>query len=189
MQIKCAWRKPQSPTCNVKSMSNVFVDPTVDFQGENVKFTQALRKYNIKRTHNRLSADVFVLPNVTQLGQRIQWCTMLSGSCVCDLKCLISGGKAGSSVAFKAVVSSRRMVWCSDNFRASHGELYNILNHTIALPLSNWKWIATKEQLLDKAKKRTANRAGEIVAFVASAEQLREGTSCQKCLGPFKRRH
>ena len=179
-------QKSQDPTLNVKSMSNVFVDPAVDFQGDDLKFTQALRQHCIKRTYNRLSADVFVVPNVAQLGQRIQWCTMLVGSCVCDLKCLISGGTGGNSVTFKPAVSSRRMVWCSDNFKASHGELHNILCHIVALPVSNWKWLATKEQMLERAKKRAAGgHAGEVVAFITSAEQMSEDMfTCHVCKSP-----
>ena len=140
-----AEKRDRSPTLNVKSFSNVFVDGTVDFQGGESKFTQALRKYSIKRTHTRLSADVFVVPNVTQLGQRIQWCAMLAGRVVCDVKCLISGGTSGSSLAFKSAVSSRKLVWCSDNFREAHVELYNILCHCAALPQSNWRWLVSKE--------------------------------------------
>ena len=166
-----AEKRDRSPTLDFKSMSNVFVDRSVDFQGDDVKFTQALRRHSMKRTYNRLFADTFVVPNVTQLGQRIQWCTMLVGSCVCDLKCLISGGKTGSSVAFKAAVSSRRSVWCSDSFKEAHHEIHAILCHAVGLPHSNWRWVGR-----DALKHRRA-RTGEIVAFVSSVEQRHEDTS------------
>lgn len=152
----------------------VFVSPGQDIGGETA-FRQALVKLKMQRVYDRLDAKVFVVPDITQPGQRIHWIAMLSGGLVCNARYLVSRGHAGGSIAFKAAVRSKRNVWCSDAFVAAHGEIHRILTSCARSPVSRWRWLPDKPALLLLAGRRaTVGHAGEVVAFVTAAEQRSE---------------
>lgn len=158
------------------TVGKVFVSPGHDI-GDPTAFRQALVKFKMQRVYDRLDAKVFVVPDVTQPGQRIHWIAMLSGGLVCTSRYLASGGHAGGSIAFKAAVRSKRSVWCSDAFVAAHGEIHRILTSCARSPISRWRWLPDKAAVLSLASRRAAvGHAGEVVAFVTAAEQRSEDT-------------
>jgi hypothetical protein len=134
---------------------------------------------------NRLDADIFVVNNVTDAGSRNEWSAILSGGLLCTLTYITSGGHSGTSLAFKAAVTSTRKIWCSDEFIRLHPEAHQILVTKSRMPGSKFSWIADKSTLLDLGTRRTnAGRGGEIVAFVSSAEQRSEETSDESLTPP-----
>ena len=154
----------------------VFVQPGYDV-GDATAFRQALVRFKMQRVYDRLDAKVFIVPDITEPGQRIRWIAMLSGGLVCDAKYLVSGGHAGGSIAFKAAARGKRSIWCSDAFVNAHGEIHRILTTMVRSAISNWRWVPNKAELLAVGSRRTAaGHGGEVVAFVTAAEQRSQET-------------
>ncbi len=149
----------------------LFVTPGANV-GDEQEFKRALGKQGLQRTHDRLAADLFLVPSIEAPGQRNLWCAILSGGMLCTLKYLMSSGHAGASLALKPAITSKRQVWCSADFVTKHPEVHNILCAKVRSPASRWKWITSKEELLRQGGKRSAaGHGGEVVAFVTAREQ------------------
>jgi hypothetical protein len=162
----------------------VFLSPDVTVPNIS-HFQRLLRVRSLRRVFNRLDADIFVVNNVTDAGSRNEWSAILSGGLLCTLTYITSGGHSGTSLAFKAAVTSTRKIWCSDEFIRLHPEAHQILVTKSRMPGSKFSWIADKSTLLDLGTRRTnAGRGGEIVAFVSSAEQRSEETADESLSHP-----
>ena len=138
-----------------------------------------LRNRQMTRVLDRTTAEIFIVQNVHQPGQRIAWCSILSGSTLCTSEFLRSSGHAGIAVSYRRAVATRRQIWCSPDFIAKHASVYEILRLKSREANSNWRWVDGKARLLTLGAKRSAaGHGGEIVAFVTVKEQNSED-SCQ----------
>ena len=72
----------------------------------------------------RQTADAFVVPNVTQPGQRALLNAGLAGGIVLSLPSLVTG--VGPRVSYCRALETRRIVWFSETFQHYHPGLMAI---------------------------------------------------------------
>jgi len=161
----------------------LFVENGCDV-GNEVDFKRILRTHGLTRVHDRIAAEVFLVSDIHNPGQRICWCALLSGCMLCTLSYLKAGGHSGTSMAFHAALTTKRHVWCSDAFIAKHPEVHKILVAKMHSPGSRWNMIESKEAILKLGASRgTAGRGWEVVTFVTHKEQMAQDHSqpTKKC--------
>jgi hypothetical protein len=88
--------------------------------------------------NRRCRAELFVVPNPANAGQRTTWAAMLVGARVCSAEFLISSGRSGSSVKYKPAIVKPCFLWISPAFRAAQPALTEIIRTAVELPCSHW---------------------------------------------------
>ena len=131
-----------------------------------------LREMRARQVHDRLSADIYVVQDASEPGQRIRWCCFLGGRTACTLSYAWSAGERGSAVTYQRAISSNRKVWVSEGFKTRHTELYAIITALMHADGSRWALIGTREAFVTLGTKASgAGRGGEVVGFMTSGEQ------------------
>ena len=162
-------RKPKSVNIDGEK---ICVAKDVKLPADVGPFNASLRFLKLHRVYNRLEASVFLVCNVNEPGQRIQWCASLGGGVLCDLKYVMSKGHNGQTLGFKRATITKRTLWASPNFIAAHPEVHRILQAKSREAPGKFTWIANKYQFAALSVRRAAsgNRT-ECVALVTAAEQ------------------
>ena len=92
----------------------------------------------------RETADAFLVPNVTQPGQRVLLNAGLAGGIVLSLPSLITG--VGPRVSYRRALETRRVVWFSETFQHSHPALMTIFLARLAEARRNlWAIVPDRE--------------------------------------------
>lgn len=133
---------------------HVFIDNRLDEASVGVDMMTMVRAAGMVRTFDRLHADIFIVPDMSSIPQRVHWVAVLKGSIVADLDFLRSRGNAGASLKFKPAMSRRRSLWLSPGFQTAHPELSGIVSSLARRPASKWSTVASKRQLISTAVKR-----------------------------------
>ncbi len=140
-----------------------------------------LARARATQVHDRLVADIYVVADPANPGQRVKWCTFLAGRSVCTLDYIQSAGERGTALTYQQAVNSRRHVWISQNFKNNHAELYAILVCMMKVPGSQWRLMESRSAFVDLARRRSAQRhGGEAVAFITSSERDHEALLTKK---------
>jgi hypothetical protein len=150
----------------------VFIDESIQ-AGERGQLMIAIRKGGMWLCSDRVRAGVFVVPDVTEPGQRNSICAVLSGALVATPPYITSCGERGPSLHYEAAIRKRRFVWCSPEFIARHSAVYDIISARMRMRDSNWKTLPNKARVLAKAGTTDASR---VLIFVLPAEQRSEDT-------------
>ena len=90
------------------------------------------------------------------------------------LECFVSNGKQGVIVAMHCYGAKRRTIYCTEQFRGLHAQVYDILRVTSMQQQPLWKWVDTMDELLAVKANFTTSRAAELLVL-ASAAELRGG--------------
>eukprot|EP00959_Pyramimonas_sp_CCMP1952_P106451 2225494-Pyramimonas_sp.AAC.1 len=88
---------------------------------------RTLQNFKFNRVFERHRATIFVVDKVDTPNRKSLWACLLVGGTVCTLKHLLSGGREGPSLSYNRVLDKKKQVWASADFRAKHGEIYEIL--------------------------------------------------------------
>ena len=100
----------------------------------------------------RETADAFLVPNVTQPGQRVLLNAGLAGGIVLSLPSLITG--VGPRVSYRRALQTRRVVWFSDTFQHSHPALMTIFLARLAEARRNrWQVEPEREVFLERVRR------------------------------------
>lgn len=119
----------------------------------------------------RLHADVFIVKDVEQPGQRAIWCAMLGGCAIADVHYLKTAGRAGVRIKYKAAIDTPRRFYFSPAFLQMHPTLVNIIHAKAALATSKWTFIDSRTSCVVWAVHCNARRrATEVLAFVSEEE-------------------
>ncbi len=115
----------------------------------------------------RETADAFLVPNVTQPGQRVLLNAGLVGGIVLSLPSLITG--VGPRVSYRRALETRRVVWFSETFQHSHPALMTIFLARLAEARRNlWTVVPEREDFLDRVRRNA--RKTIFLGFVAKRE-------------------
>ncbi len=89
--------------------------------------------------------------------RNLLWKASLSGNYLCDSQYLISEGRGGASLKFKAATGIQRAVHVTPNFARHNEDLALTLFQSVlpAMPTSKWSCVVDEAQFL--AIVRTAN--------------------------------
>ena len=160
---------PSPPTI---SGTKIYVNSGIDV-GNQQQWRRLLRDRRAQQVQDRLEADLYIVEDVSQPGQRILWCCFLAGRAVCTLDYVKTAGERGTILKYKAATESKRQVWASDAFKAKHVEIFAILNALARRDASKWRWVASKEAFLDLAARRAAGGHGNEAASFLTMKELR----------------
>ena len=88
----------------------------------------ALASFSAEYEPVRERADVFLVLDVTQPGQRVLLNACLAGLTLMSLQCLLPSNGVGPRVTYKRAVKTRRVVWFSPEFMIRQGSLMDIFS-------------------------------------------------------------
>ena len=88
-----------------------------------------LRRAGLNRCTDASVADIFAVPDLSSMamGQRISWQAGLNGCVVATQEFICSAGASGAATVYKQATVTKRALWMSDNFVASHAVLAAIV--------------------------------------------------------------
>jgi len=105
---------------------------------------------NMIRAADRYDANVFVVADASEPGERVLWHAVLRGAMVIDAAVILGG--TGVIMNYKSAVRQARSLWISPEFLNSHSEVGAIITQAIALPTSKWKLVDDQQTIFQKAK-------------------------------------
>ena len=111
------------------------------------------------------------------MGQKGQLAAVLIGGCIVSPKFIEHAATAGTCMAFKPAIKTKRLVWVSEQFAARFPVCANILSSAISRAGSKWVRVDTVAKLLnlvraDLARPRRQQRRKEAIAIVTPEEKL-----------------
>ena len=169
-------RRPQArrrlPAMDVRLRlrgARVFVDDRHVESG--AYLTKALTNLGMLRERNdKLNAQVFIVADISQPGQRISWISVLTGAMILTVEtlcCLAAGQSGGAVVKYRGACTQPRIVWLSTRFAADHATLAGIVRGAAALPGMKWRLVNT-ETFNEKCTKVSLH--DELRAFLSKSE-------------------
>ena len=123
--------------------------PQVSFEGQTVFASvpaseidaKVFESLGMKLTKKRSDAQVFVMPDISKIGQRDNWCLAIGGGRAVTIEYLKSRGASGSMLSFKPAISQKVLkVWASVDFVEKFRELFELLTEIVGRPGSKWSW-------------------------------------------------
>ena len=149
-----------------------FVDPRLsDKVKKNLK--RAMLAQGIVNTSQRRRASLFVVQDLSDMGQRNQWEAVLRGCVVATPKYVRSAGTSGFVTAYRPPFASvrGRSVWVSAEFVDSHSTLHEILE--AAMRGSNSKMLSCSQEEFLQTRSRT-RQCRNPIALVTIAQKRSE---------------
>ena len=132
-----------------------FVDPRMP-PADLLDTVTAIKSTGMVKTTNRAVATCFVVADLNNVGQRVDWVVSLQGGFIVTPEYVHSRGSSGPMAAYVASIRDPRVLWCSPAFADNHRIIYDILIAAIARPESSWKWFhGSTGEFLEKAGKKS----------------------------------
>ena len=124
--------------------------------------SEALAKKGVNTTLDKMEARLFVVDNLEQPGNRIQWLVALHGGWLVTVSRVLVN--KGAFVKYMRAVSQRRLVYMTLSFYQQHPPIAEIVAGACASPGTKWRLLHTKEEYLHRCNHKDA------VALVCSHE-------------------
>jgi len=121
-----------------------------------------LAKKGVSMTRDKMEARMFVVDNLEQPGERIQWLAAVHGGWLVTASQVLVG--KGAFVKYMQAVSQRRLVYMTNNFYQQHPQIAQIVAGACASSGSKWRLLHTREEYLQHCAHKDA------VALVCSHE-------------------
>ena len=156
----------RAPSCSFRGL-RCFVAPGIS----GVDMGPSMSKHGLVPEEHRVDADLFVVLNPSDPGQRIRWVAALKGARVAHPRYVISGGRRGACVKYHAAVETKRSLWISEDFRAKHATLADIVDACCAG--SKWKLLVSRAEFaatVSRSMRGKATAGKSVLALVAKAE-------------------
>ena len=155
---------------------HVFVDKRITISDASLQLKEFVRCVDPS------VADVFVVPDVANIGQRISWYAGLNG-CAVTVKDTICHAKTHGVVkVFNKATATKRVVWMSDNFIASHAIIATIVNSAAVKAGSKWVMVGSREDFVRRARALARKAPTQALALINKSEMADED-SCVWCFG------
>ena len=152
-------------------------------------FNAAVRTLRLQKVNDRCTAEVFLVCDVNQLGQRTTWSLMLSGGFAINMECLLGGGQSGASLCFRPAIAAKRYVYATSGFKDLHPVLHAILNAKVRpSPACKWSWLDSRDELLEigRTRARSNQSVAGVIAFVTAPEKRSEDSPPQQSAGALR---
>jgi hypothetical protein len=141
----------------------------------------AFRENQLVLETDRSAAELFIVKDPANPGQRVRWISALQGGRIASSEFVESGGRQGSSLLYEKHVLSRRRLWLSAAFRRVHPTLAGIIERAVAVPGSKCKLAPSMAAFKRAAAKALRqNRMREALCLSTPA-----GMRSLKALEPF----
>jgi len=153
----------------------LFVDPRVRIP-DTAAFEAAKRQLRVEQVFERSQGTLYIVPDVAHPGQRISWHCSLGGHPCCDITYFMSLGERGPAVVYRQATKIKKLIFCSDDFRRLHPEVYTCLTAEVAKPNSKWVWLPDKAAVLREADRRSRMHAvvnKKLVVVFCSKSELK----------------
>ena len=137
----------------------------------------AARRHGARVVDRRSDAQIFVMGDVGNPGQKARWAAALYGATLVSAQLMLSAGQEGPYISFKAAVTTRRLIWMSEGFKRRHPIVSGIIIEAAASPRSCWQLIATREAFL--AKVLLTKSSPRLVMGIVSAREKQATGSFQ----------
>ena len=145
-----------------------------DLAIDELQVRRSLMHHRGERTSDRSQADIFVVSSPSQMDPRTAWCSALCGGVVTTSEFLLTGGRRGVAIALQCSIGSRRIVFCTDRFKALHPAVFDILQCISGQGNSKWKWLSTLVDVNNTAKiLQERRRNSELLVFMTRGELTR----------------
>lgn len=136
------------------------------------------RRHGARVVDRRVDAQILVVSDIGAAGQKAAWAAALIGATVMSTQRLLTAGQVGPYVAHKAAVRIRRWIWMSDDFKARHPAISQIVVDAAATRPSLWRLLLTQASFKDKSSASASDNY--VMAIVTTREKKQAGrTKCQ----------
>jgi hypothetical protein len=156
----------RAPTVSFHGAS-VYIDPAIN--NSDLATCVATNRMNVET--QRMQATMFVVKDVAAPGQRTSLAAALVGGRVAALQYMLSNGRSGASIKYRAATLTKRWVWVSPAFKAAHPALADQVQRAIDMPGSTWQVLGCRADFLSLSKKRPAKKRFEVLGLVASSDR------------------
>ncbi len=126
----------------------------------------------IVRQDYQHTAEIFVVENLLDIGERNRWVLGLCGGWAVTPLYLRSGGMSGAVVKYMSAIATTRRIWASIGFVDDHPDLYNLIDIIVNRCDSKWSWVMGSAADF-------CNMAGDtsLIGFVTLAEKNSVGAN------------
>lgn len=137
-----------------------------------------LRRAGLNRCTDASVADIFAVPDLSSMamGQRISWQAGLNGCVVATQEFICSAGASGAATVYKQATVTKRALWMSDNFVASHAVLAAIVAAAADRGGSNWTRFHSRANFVARATALAGRAPTQCLALVNVNEKSDEDT-------------
>lgn len=164
---------------------------TIDLRGKRIHIGVAdvVKSTNLKavaRRHGaavvdqRVDAVLLVVDNVGAPGQRTLWAAVLIGATVMSTSRLLAAGQDGAYLTYRAAVGIRRWIWMSDDVKARHPAIAQIVVAAAATGRSLWRMVPSRAEFLAKSTGSAALQY--VMGIVSTREKKQAGYYVFTCL-------
>ena len=146
--------------------SSVFIDATAASH----QLGLALGCHSLKQATCHSMADVFVVNDVVELGDRIKWASVLRGATVVTPGLIID--RKGVALQMKAATTIGRIVFVSAACHDQHKGLFKFIRLVVgATPSSKWQWIWGDVAEFLRLKAKHIKTPTRVIGVVKAAEK------------------
>lgn len=146
----------------------VFFDGGLDIFGDGG--VDVLAAAEMQRVTDRSMADAFIVQDMANIGRGILFCVALNGGVVASLEYAKSGGARGPATTYKRATASRRWLWLSPAFAASHAHLARVIDSACRKRGSAWTRMASKDDFLQRVGASNSKTINQCIALVNKDE-------------------
>jgi hypothetical protein len=178
VQKREALLHPALPSLVDMATWHIFVD--TDCMTSDLK--KLLEDSSIAITEKREKADIFVVQDPSDPGQRTKWWAIIKGSFLVTPSVLLQNN--GPAIKYHAAMSTARRIWISPRAREKHSTLVEIVEFAVKkLPGSKWKLVtgSLDEFVAFYKKAAKAHRGCNMIGLVCKKEE--KDCVCRRVVG------
>jgi len=131
----------------------------------------ALGCHSFKQVKHHWEANVFVVADMSNMGQRVEWASALRGGYVLPPSVICQ--KKGPILKMAVAVHTPRVIYVSDQCHAQHTGLVDFIMKTAnACPGGKWYWLVGNLDEFKRLRTKHAKFPARVIAVVRSDEKL-----------------
>ena len=146
----------------------------------NTALKAAARRHGAAVVDQRVNARLLIVDDVGAPGQKALWNAVLLGATVASTSRLLSAGRAGPFLEYKAAVGIRRWIWMIDDIKARHPAIGQIVAAAAASRPSLWRLLITRNDFV--AKSSVSASLQYVMGIVSTREKKQAGCHMPKRL-------
>ena len=139
------------------------------------QLSRRLARADLHVVNSRVAADVLLVANPTEPGERVLWAAIFRGGHVTAPAVFLKGH--GPAITYAAMFYERRHIYFTDKFKEKHAVLYSIAHAIITekRPARQLRLVNEEDALLDLKAKAEAKKRGREVIGVGTQGEVTDG--------------
>ena len=139
------------------------------------QLSRALARADLHVVSSRVEADVLLVANPTEPGERVLWAAIFRGGHVTAPAVFLKGH--GPAITYAAMFSKKKSIYVTAKFKEKHAVLYTIAHASITEKRPGRRLVLVSEEdaFLDLKVKAEAKKRGAEVIGVGTQDEVANG--------------